>query len=148
MKKRPLVPRLIIKTTKRNTRPTRIYHTHREDPKSIRCVYCAEDHRPIECTKVTNLSDRRQILFSKRFCFSLTSENHRASNWPSKWDCQRSQNAITRRFVTQYTPLATLTTRRQSQKGLPWRKTKSERVCFPVIVVEVKGIKRRMGSFE
>ena len=39
-------------------------------------------------------------------------------------------NAITHRFVTQYTLLATLTTRRQSQEVLPSRQTKSGRICF------------------
>ena len=42
----------------RNTRPTRIYHTHCEDP---RPRMRAEDHRPIKCT----MSDRRQIPLSK-----------------------------------------------------------------------------------
>ena len=31
-------------SSKINTRPARIYHTHRKDPRLRRCVYCDEDH--------------------------------------------------------------------------------------------------------
>ena len=74
---------------KRIPRPTKIYHARREDWKPCGCVYCGEDHRPVECTRITNLSDRRQILLNKRLCFNCTSGNHRASHCPSKSACQR-----------------------------------------------------------
>ena len=43
---------------KRFPRPTKIYHARREDLKPRGCVYCGEDHRPVECTRITKLSDR------------------------------------------------------------------------------------------
>lgn len=48
-------------TAKRNVRQQgRIYHTRRGDnpkPRCWPCVYCGEDHKAAECTKVTDVSD-------------------------------------------------------------------------------------------
>lgn len=80
-------------TAKRSVRQQgRIYHTRRgadPNPRCWPCVYCSEDHKAAECTKVTDVSDRKQILFNKRLCFNCTSGNHRVAYCASKSTCQQ-----------------------------------------------------------
>ena len=75
----------------RNVRQqARIYYTHRgadSKPRGWPCVYCGEDHKAVECTNETHVSDRRQILLNKRLCFNCTTGNHRGVFSPSKSAC-------------------------------------------------------------
>ena len=131
-------------TAKQNLRQqARIYHTRRGSdlkPRCWPCVYCGEDHKAVECTKVTDVSDRRQILLNKRLCFNCTAGNHRAVYCPSKSACQQCRKRhhtsiceVPRQETNQPTPTrgVALTTN-QVGEGL-----------FPVIVIEVNGIKCR-----
>lgn len=72
----------------RNVRQqARIYHTRRgadSKPRGWPCIYCGEDDKAVECTNVTHVSDRRQILLNKRLCFNCTTGNHRVVFCPSK----------------------------------------------------------------
>ena len=50
-------------------RPSRIFHARRDadsKPHCWPCVYCGEDHRAAEYTKIASVADRRQILLNKR----------------------------------------------------------------------------------
>ena len=52
--------------TKKNTRQTKIYHAHREDPKLRSCVFCGENHKPVECTNVTDQkanTSQQEVVF-------------------------------------------------------------------------------------
>ena len=54
------------------------------------CVYCKDkNHKSSECSKVTTVSERRQILAKHRLCFNCTGENHRAAECPSKRSSQQ-----------------------------------------------------------
>lgn len=131
-------------TAKRNLRPSRIYHARRDahlKPRCWPCVYCGEDHRAAECTKITSVADRRQILLNKRLCFNCTTGNHRAIYCKSSSACQHCHkrhhtsicNMPAQESINQPTPArgVALTTN-QIGEGL-----------FPVIVIEVNGIKCR-----
>ena len=132
-------------STKRNVRQqARIYHTRRGadgKPRCWPCVYCGEDHKAVECTRVTHVADRKQILLNKRLCFNCTTGNHRAAFCPSLLSvCQqchkRHHTSICdapRQETNQPTPTTGVAlTTNQVGKGL-----------FPVLVVEVNGIKCR-----
>ena len=123
-------------TEKRNQRQQgRIFHTRRgADPKTHcwPCVYCGEDHKAAECTKVTDVSGRRQILLNKRLCFNCTTGNHRK---PSRCHKRRHTSICDtpRQETNQPTPTRGIAlTTNQIGEGL-----------FPVIVIEVNGIKCR-----
>ena len=130
-------------SAKRNPRQTRIYHTHREDLRPHRCVYCGEGHRPIECTKVTSLSDRRQILLNKRLCFNCTSGNHRASNCPSRSDCQSCHKRHHTSICDAVHPTSEANNSTIATRGVALTTNQIGEGLFPVIVVEVNGIKCR-----
>ena len=69
-----------------------IYHTRRGadgKPRCWPCIYCGKDHKAVECTRVTHVADRKQILLNKRLCFNCTTRNHRAAFCPSKSVCQQ-----------------------------------------------------------
>ena len=131
-------------TAKRNLRQQgRIFHMRRgadPKPRCWPCVYCGEDHKAAECTKVTDVSGRRQILLNKRLCFNCTTGNHRVAYCPSKSTCQqchkRHHTSICdtpRQETNQPTPTRGIAlTTNQIGEGL-----------FPVIVIEVNGIKCR-----
>ena len=90
-------------TAKQNLRQqARIYHTRRGSdlkPRCWPCVYCGEDHKAVECTKVTDVSDRRQILLHKRLCFNCTAGNHRAVYCPANPPVSNAASVTTRPFV-------------------------------------------------
>ena len=51
------------------------------------CVYCTStEHRAVNCTKVTDASQRRSILASKHLCFNCTGP-HRAALCESQTSC-------------------------------------------------------------
>ena len=121
----------------------RIYHTRRgadPKPRCWPCVYCGEDHKAAECTKVRDFSNRKQIFLNKRLCFNCTTGNHRVAYCPSKSTCQqchkRHHTSICdtpRQETNQPTPTRGIAlTTNQIGEGL-----------FPVIVIEVNGIKCR-----
>ena len=69
-----------------------IYHTRwgaDGKPRCWPCIYCGKDHKAVECTRVTHVADRKQILLNKRLCFNCTTRNHHAAFCPSKSVCQQ-----------------------------------------------------------
>ena len=90
-------------TAKQNLRQqARIYHTRRGSdlkPHCWPCVYCSKDHKAVECTKVTDVSDRRQILLNKRLCFNCTAGNHPPSIVPANPPVNNAASVTTRPFV-------------------------------------------------
>ena len=67
-----------------------VFQAKDESPKKGRtCVYCnSEDHRPLECKKVTDLKARRKIWSDKKLRFNCTGPKHQAKECPSKYTCQ------------------------------------------------------------
>ena len=128
-------------SAKRFTRPTKMYHARRELPGPRGCVYCGEDHRPVECTKIKGLSDRRQILLNKRLCFNCVSGNHRAFYCPSKSACQRCH----KRHHTSIcdTPNPTSQVNQPPAHGVALTTNQTGEGLFPVVIIEVNGIKCR-----
>ena len=127
-------------TGKRNQQfkpPLPIFNTHQSKPRSgNQCVYCEDDnHRAINCTKVTSVHERQKILSEKKLCFNCTGTRHRADECKSKLRCQicdrKHHTSICHKQENQANPLLVAT-------GIP-----TGNVTYPVVVVEVEGIKCR-----
>ena len=125
-------------TGKRNQQfkpPLPIFNTHQSKPHSRnQCVYCKDDnHRAINCTKVTSVHERQKILSEKKLCFNCTSTRHHADECKSKLRCQicdrKHHTSICHKQENQANPLLVTT-------GIP-----TGNVTYPVVVVEVEGIK-------
>ena len=130
--------------TKKNTRQTKMYHAHREYPKPRSCVFCGENHKPVECTNVTDLTERKQTLHSKRLCFNCVTGSHRAANCPSKSSCQRCH----KRHHTSICDLSFNNpgggdNQQATSRGVALTTNQTGEGLFPVVVVEVNGIKCR-----
>ena len=125
-------------TGKRNQQfkpPLPIFNTHQSKPRSRnQCVYCKDDnHRAINCTKVTSVHERQKILSEKKLCFNCTSTRHHADECKSKLRCQicdrKHHTSICHKQENQANPLLVTT-------GIP-----TGNVTYPVVVVQVEGIK-------
>ena len=124
-------------------RPSRIFHARRDadsKPRCWPCVYCGEDHRAAECTKIASVADRRQILLNKRLCFNCTLGNHRAIYCPSRSGCQQCHKR-------HHTSICETPTQESNQptpaRGVALTTNQTGEGLFPVIVIEVNGIKCR-----
>ena len=111
----------------------RSYQTQQKEERTRGCVYCDKpEHRSVDCQTVTSLDARKRLLSSKRLCFSCTGNKHRAADCKSRSLCQicqkRHHTSICDRLGDQ---LMTATLVGKSA------------VIYPVVVVEVKGVKCR-----
>jgi hypothetical protein len=74
--------------TKKRRERERMYLTNRTD-KPRECIYCdSSEHKAVECTNVTAVADRKQILAKKRLCFNCAVWTHWATQCQSKTSCQ------------------------------------------------------------
>ena len=126
-------------TGKRNQQfkpPLPAFNTHQSKPRSgNQCVYCEDDkHRAINCTKVRSVHERQKIISEKKLCFNCTGTRHRAEECKSKLRCQicdrKHHTSICHKQETT-NPLLVAT-------GIP-----TGNVTYPVVIVEVEGIKCR-----
>jgi len=124
---------------KRNPRPTKMYHACPDDNKQGSCVYCGEKHKPVVCNKITNLSDCRQILLNRRLCFHCISGSHRASHCPRKLTCQ----CCRKRHHTSLCETIDPTNEHEQPRGVALTTNQNGDGLFPVLIIEVNGIKCR-----
>ena len=97
------------------------------------CVYCnSETHKSIDCDKVTTMDDRRKHLAKNRLCFNCTRGQHRAAECKSNSTCRKCQRK-------HHTSICD-----QCDNHLMTASCDENRsVCYPVVVVEVNGIRCR-----
>ena len=115
-------------------RDSNAFNTQLGDARPRGCVYCdSTDHRPHECTKVSNPDERRKVFLKKRLCFNCAGDDHREPECKSRKTClfckRRHHTSICDRGNTDNSMTAT-----QIGDGP---------VVYPVVVVEVAGIKCR-----
>ena len=84
-----------------------------------------DKHKSINCTNVAGVDERRKLLSEKRLCFNCTGPRHRAD------ECNRKHTSICHDREDKINPLLVTT-------GIP-----SAHVTYPVVVVQVEGIKCR-----
>jgi hypothetical protein len=98
------------------------------------CVYCGdENHKAVECNKVTDIIERKRILAQKGLCFNCATRNHRASECPSKTSCQHCKKR-------HHTSLCGQAQDGKEKKVPLMTDGKSGDAIFPVVVVKVDGI--------
>ena len=103
------------------------------DGRNRGCVYCGkQDHRSVDYKTVVTVGDRKKVLSNKRLCFNCTGSKHRADDCKSRslrQICQRRHHTSICNSVTNQ--LMTATTMERPT------------VIYPVVVVEVLGVKCR-----
>ena len=98
------------------------------------CVYCDKpDHKSIDCGSVTKPGERRQILQRKRLCFNCTGSGQRASQCKSRSKC-RVCDGKHHSSICEKPPKENLMTTNQGNE---------QHVVYPVVVVDVHGVKCR-----
>ncbi|XP_028394878.1 uncharacterized protein LOC114519022 [Dendronephthya gigantea] len=105
--------------------------TTKEQSKQRQCVYCEDDHKSGECTKVVDVGERKRILSIKRRCFNCTGERHRAQDCRSKSQCYKCQRRHHTSICDKNEPNPAMCQPSQTN------------VIYPVVVVELDGVKCR-----
>ena len=103
-----------------------------QETKSKPCAYCEESgHRPRDCSKVASVEERKKVLIEKQLCFNCAGTKHKAFECRSQVGClfckRRHHSSICDRGSTEHMLVATGDTT----------------VTYPVVVVNVEGIKCR-----
>ena len=103
-----------------------------QETKSKPCVYCEKSgHRPSDCSKVASVAERKKVLIEKQLCFNCAGTKHKAFECRSQVGClfceRRHHSSICDRGSTEHMLVATGDTT----------------VTYPVVVVNVEGIKCR-----
>ena len=123
-----------IRSSDKPWRDSNAFNTQLGDALPRGGVYCdSTDHKPNECTEVSNTSERRKIFLRKRLHFNCTRDHRRATECKSRKTClfckRRHDTSICDRGNVDISMTAT-----QMCDGP---------VVYPVVVVEVAGIKCR-----
>jgi hypothetical protein len=131
----------IDKTTERDDEHPRkrdkLFHVSRQRLNPRGCTYCDNDeHKANECTKVTLTSARKQILSKKRLCFNCAAGNHKASDCPSKTSCRKCDKR-------HHTSICDKPDGETPASNIAMTTYHKSEAIFPVVVVEVNGIKGR-----
>ena len=112
-----------------------MHNTHHQVETRLRgCVYCnSADHKPHECTKVTETSERRKIFRQKRLCFNCAGDDHKATECKSRRTCLYCK----RRHHTSICDKGT------ADNSMTAAQIGDGPVVYPMVVVEVAGIRCR-----
>ena len=70
-------------TNKSDSRPT-------SEPSRKPCIFCKGPHPPVECTMVTDLDQRREVIKKQRLCFNCLGR-HKVSECTSRNRCRKCQ---------------------------------------------------------
>ena len=99
------------------------------------CVFCGKgDHKAVNCGNVCGISERKKILSSKRLCFNCLRPSHRATECKSR-NCMKCQSK-------HHTSICDQKDRQQENKEVMMY-TAEASVTYPIIVVEINGIRCR-----
>ena len=125
----------------RSAKRENLLHVSRRTLKARACVYCDETgHKANDCTKVTLTSERKQILARRRLCFNCANGNHKASECQSKTACQKCDK---RHHTSICDERESGPTERQSNRDVVMTTGENSEGIFPVVVVEINGIRCR-----
>ena len=138
-KRNPVDPN---RSERERERPAKVFHARRNDFKSRDCIYCGDDsHKAMECIKISNVQERKQILLKKRLCFNCAIGSHRAADCSSKTSCKhchkRHHSSIC--DASKWKKEAN----QDTKEILGVSSDQSGECVFPVIVIKVNGVKCR-----
>ena len=111
---------------------SKTFQARQQETKSKPCVYCEQGgHRPSDCSKIVSVAERKKALIKKQLCFNCAGTKHKAFECRSQVGClfckRRHHSSICDRGSTEHMLVATGDTT----------------VTYPVVVVNVEGIKCR-----
>ncbi len=120
---------------RKRERVGRNYNTHQGKGALRPCVYCdAADHKSTICPTVKTSDERRKILAKKKLCFNCTGPSHRAAECKSTVTCHN----CARRHHT-----SICENPKKPEGFMSAHREEDNQVIYPVVVVEVDGIKTR-----
>ena len=125
-----------ISSSDKTWRDSNAFNTQLDDarPRDRGCVYCdSTDHKPHECTKVSDPNERKKMFLKKRLCFNCAGDDHRASECRSRKTCLFCK----RRHHT------SICDRGNEDNSMTATQIGDGPVVYPVVIVEVAGIKCR-----
>ena len=121
-----------IRSRDKPWRDSNEFNTQLGDARPCGRVYCdSSDHKPHECTKVSDPSERRKIFLRKRLCFNCARDDHRATECKSRKTCLFCK----RRHHT------SISDRGNADNSMTATQIGDGPVVYPAVVVEVAGIK-------
>ena len=114
------------------------YHLQTQQGKSKQkrvCVYCnSESHRSTECDSILTLDERKKLLAMKKLCFNCTGPSHRASECRSTSTCRHCNKR-------HHTSICNAPKESKPEAAMTARKQEDQEVIYPIVLVEVEGIK-------
>ena len=114
------------------------YHLQTQQGKSKQkrvCVYCnSESHRSTECDSILTLDERKRLLATKKLCFNCTGPSHRASECRSTSTCRHCNKR-------HHTSICNAPKESKPEAAMTARKQEDQEVIYPIVLVEVEGIK-------
>ncbi len=100
------------------------------------CVYCTSTaHKSGDCTVVTSVRDRKQIISTKKLCFNCICPSHRASQCKSR-GCFKCNGR-------HHTSICNKDDQGTAHVDPALSSTGDKRVIYPTVVVRVNGVKCR-----
>ena len=119
---------------KKREKPDRSFQTQQRKGQFRKCVYChAVDHRPSECNSVPTPALRREFLVAKGLCFNCTGP-HKSSECKSVATCFHCGKR-------HHTSICDMIKGRNSEGVLTAHGPDNKEVVYPIILVEIDGIK-------
>ena len=95
------------------------------------CVYCqSETHKLIYCERLKTVDGCKKYLTKNRLCFNCTHSQHRAADYKSRSACHKCQRKHHRSICDQ-----------TNNPLLAASCNENRSVCYPVVVVEINGVK-------
>jgi hypothetical protein len=112
---------------------TRHFQTRDHPTQTGGCVYCScEAHKSIDCDKLKTVEDRRKHLAKHKLCFNCTRSQHRAADCKSRSTCRKCQRKHHTSICDQ-----------PDNPHMAASCNENRSVCYPVVVVEIDGVKCR-----
>ena len=115
----------------------RSFYVEDHDPNAPRgCVFCnGTSHKPSDCTVISSAADRKKFLQEKRLCFNCTGP-HRAARCRSRGNCARCKQR-------HHTSICDQSTQPANEGAAMTAAHVGEKVCHPVVIIKVNGVKCR-----
>ena len=114
---------------------SKAFQTQQAELKNREFVYCeAKNHKSLACDTVTTGEERRQLLMEKKLRYNCTGARHRAAECKSKQTCQNCG----RRHHT-----SICDKKQSSEKLLTAHHSNDPEVIYPVVIIDVEGVKCR-----
>ena len=115
-------------------RDSPVYNTRQVKPRQRGCVFCdSTEHRPHECIKVADTSDRKRIFLNKGLCFNCAGEYHKVTECKSRNTC----------FFCKRRHHTSICDKGKSDNSMTATQIGDSPVLYPVVVMEVVCIKCR-----